>query len=231
MSVEQAGLQEGLSWLRLARGLSCGSVRQWLGQCRSGATGDWQSISLSFYMYLVSASLPHCTVASGQLNDWRPKGCAFQLQEWGFQPRKQILCHLLWLNLGRLEELHLLHGVGYKWGTNLPRYKRRGIKLHLLVGEQQGSRKHMRWEIRLWSCLRNAICCLRFIGRILGPRVYRNAVKWFFVCFCFFFSVLFVWVLSCSVCGILFPQSRIEPATQQRSHRVLTSGLPGSPLL
>ena len=181
MSVEQA-FRKGLAgwgWLGVSHVDQSDSGWGNVGLVQLGT--DRASLSL-FICTWSSASLPHCTVASGQLNEWRPQGCASQLQEWGFQPRSQILRHLLWLNLGRLEELHLLHGVGYKWGTNLPRCKRSGIKLHLLVREQQGSRKHTRWETWLWSSLRNAICCLCFIGRILGPRVYRNAVKWFFVC-------------------------------------------------
>lgn len=198
----------------------------WISQTVVRAGEVWSNWGrtehLSLFMYTrSSASLPHCMVASGQLNDWRPQGCVSHLQEWVFQPRRQILCHLLWLNLGRPAELHLLCGVGYKWVTNLPRCNRRGIKSHLLVGEQQGSRKHMKWEIWLWSSLGNAIGCLCFIVRILGPRMYRNAVKWFFVCLFLYLSLFFFFF--CFVClGIFgraaqflwsyFPSQGLNPA-------------------
>lgn len=157
VSVEQAFRKGSAGWVWLGvshvdqsdSGWGRGGLEQ-LGTDRA---------SLSLFIYMQSyASLPHCTVASGQLNDWRPQGCVSHLQEWVFQPRRQILWHLLWLNLGKPAELHLLCDVGYKWVTNLPRCNRRGIKPHLLVGEQQSSRKHTRWEIRLWFSSRNAIC-------------------------------------------------------------------------
>lgn len=74
-----------------------------------------------------------------------------------FQQKRIKLCRLR----SHTGSFHTLpHSLGYMWITGPPRFKGRGIRFYLLMGQWQNyvAQQHVGWGIFLWQALENTLC-------------------------------------------------------------------------
>lgn len=88
----------------------------------------------------------HVTRATSQHGSLRVVGLPTSQGSKGMyvsQLTRQKLHCLLWPSLRSHTESLLLHSVGYKWVTSLPRLNGKDIRHHLLMRKRQSSRRHV----------------------------------------------------------------------------------------
>lgn len=118
--------------------------RQWLELTMNLCPLYCRGLSLYSLGGLVWDSSPHAALGADWLLTWKLKSSRASISG------KQKLHHFWWYSLRGHAASLLPHSTGYQWVTSPPRFKRRVIRLHAVMGNSKKGSANSMWDWRYY---------------------------------------------------------------------------------